>query len=263
MQMIRRRLVLTLTGGDAVASATPENRRLSPGSPFGWLWRKRRWFLRGWLLGPVVFLILFCSGYPTTGNSRAWACIALCWQYLIFFSYVLFERLFRFGFGYGLKPLRAIVTCFVGIGIGTLGIDWARTDMPPWQAREAIVLPKGRLRTEPPLIRRVDPVPELANAHPMPNYPSGLPVAPVVEAEKVPCGEEAHSVLMAVDLFIPLIDLGQEDLCVIRSDERPFDWRDELWPWRLARSVYEILGWLVISMTIVTLTGVIRRDVER
>lgn len=99
-------------------------------------------------------------------------------------------------------------------------------------------------------------------------------------AEASPCNLNVSSLLYAMDLFIPLIDLDQRRHCTIR-DRPPKGVRDDLrlaspdkkdpfgnaddpyFTWRLLKTIYNILGWIVSSLVILSLSGVLRRDLER
>ncbi|WP_299864233.1 hypothetical protein [uncultured Hoeflea sp.] len=68
-----------------------------------------------------------------------------------------------------------------------------------------------------------------------------------------PCGDQINVPLYAVDTFVPLIDLKQEMRC--RPDPK-------FWYWQMAKSVYTALGWIVTSMLILAVSGLIRRRSE-
>jgi hypothetical protein len=80
-------------------------------------------------------------------------------------------------------------------------------------------------------------------------------------AEPSPCNMDVNSFLYAADLFIPVLDLDQESKCGIRHDDshskKTYTW------WRVAKAFYELLGWIVTSLVILVLSGVLRRDLER
>lgn len=58
--------------------------------------------------------------------------------------------------------------------------------------------------------------------------------------------------LYALDLLVPLVDLGHDDLCSIKAD-RP--------AWKFAATVYRLLGWVVMSLTLLTFAGILRKEV--
>jgi len=61
--------------------------------------------------------------------------------------------------------------------------------------------------------------------------------------------------LYATDVFIPLIDLRQESRCSPSTEARA-SWL------RYGKALYAVLGWVVTSMTILCVTGVLRRRSE-
>jgi hypothetical protein len=83
-----------------------------------------------------------------------------------------------------------------------------------------------------------------------------------IHAQPTPCNRNVSSLLYALDVFLPLIDLDQERRCSVR-DADPATGHDAYFHWRLLKTVYELLGWVVTSLVILTFTGVLRRDLER
>lgn len=90
------------------------------------------------------------------------------------------------------------------------------------------------------------------------------PVQPLVRAgEEVPsaymnidlaCREHVQPWIYALDVFLPLIDLYQERQCEVGSDYPA---------WRWAKALYGIAGWVITSLTVLTVTGVLRRYPEK
>lgn len=170
----------------------------------------------------------------------------------------LVDAAFRIGFGNGLSPGRALATFAALLVIGTLGTHQARTgsllgSRVDWAALEngdrldpriALVLATGYSADRPDAAMR-SRAPREGEA---------------VFAAPAPCNLGVSSALYAIDTFIPVLDLDQESRCMIREEpgtgERYFGWR-------VAKAIYEILGWVVSSMLILTITGILRRDVER
>ena len=70
---------------------------------------------------------------------------------------------------------------------------------------------------------------------------------------ELPCGDAINPFLYAVDEFIPVLDLRQESRCSVASTAPG---------WQFASLAYAILGWIVTSLTILTLTGILRRYEE-
>jgi hypothetical protein len=74
--------------------------------------------------------------------------------------------------------------------------------------------------------------------------------------KEIRCGDQIEPALYAMDVFVPLLDLKQESKCTISAEHG-------VWPWRIAKSLYAILGWIVTSALILTVSGIVRRQVER
>lgn len=74
--------------------------------------------------------------------------------------------------------------------------------------------------------------------------------------KEIRCGDQIEPALYALDVFVPLLDLKQESKCTISAAQ-------SAWRWRVSKSAYAILGWIITSALILTMTGVIRRQAER
>jgi hypothetical protein len=60
--------------------------------------------------------------------------------------------------------------------------------------------------------------------------------------------------IYAFDVFLPVVDLRQE--CAYAFEPTHGNW------WRLIKSAYALIGWIVVSLTLLSLSGVLRRDIE-
>lgn len=92
-------------------------------------------------------------------------------------------------------------------------------------------------------------------------------------AQPAACGNLIDPLVYAADVMIPLLDLGQEKLCsvgpspafVASHAPRVFEFMGAHYAvgeWEAARffwSLYALLGWVVVSLTIATWSGVFRR----
>ncbi|HEX8625553.1 MAG TPA: hypothetical protein VF782_10800 [Allosphingosinicella sp.] len=255
-----------------------------------YVWRLlRQWNPKNWRLSPLRFLVLAVVGLaallvanyltarhfiPPHGTQTAWsiaialALVAVLWP--LFAGLV--QILFRYGFRYGLSAENALLTFAAFIVIGWLGVHYARNggfeSVTDWTTR------MGNQRLLDPrvaLVLQVD-----LDSEPAPDPPRPLPPPPppdprsagthlegrAVHAVASPCNLDVNSFLYAVDLFVPLVDLDQEQRCKIR-DALPADSHDTYLAWRWARALYEMLGWIVTSLGILTITGLLRRDIER
>ena len=71
-----------------------------------------------------------------------------------------------------------------------------------------------------------------------------------------PCGDLIDSALYALDVIVPILDLRQEIRCAISS-------KSEAWPWRIAKTLLAIVGGIVTAMAVLSVSGVLRRNIER
>jgi hypothetical protein len=183
------------------------------------------------------------------------ASVFLLWPFVA----SLFQMLFKFLFRYGLSAERALVVFSSCIAIGWIGVHFARhgrVDIAAaWSAETAgIGLPPGAV-----LVRDVADEPADAQAS---APPRSRIRAPATVAVPSPCDRDVSSLLYALDVFIPLVDLEQENRCKVRDAPRTSG-DDPYFIWRLGKALYELIGWLVTSLVILTISGVLRRDLER
>jgi len=82
--------------------------------------------------------------------------------------------------------------------------------------------------------------------------------------DRIRCGKSIRAPLYALDVFIPLVDLRQETRCeinVAKGSDRLLPGEVEVY--RYFKALYAFGGWLIISLAIVTFTGVLQnRDVQ-
>ncbi|MEL6725792.1 MAG: hypothetical protein AAFP24_12295, partial [Pseudomonadota bacterium] len=129
--------------------------------------------------------------------------------------------------------------------------------------------------------------------------------ASTLKATNIPCGSTIDHGLYALDMFIPLIEIDQDNRCMIRpfdstmskdgmrAPDLPYSeiWRPSadqiealscdplrqnfcrLWKpariilshpttWRVAQAIYVLLGWLIVSMSILTISAFVSRQAE-
>ena len=234
-----------------------------------WTWRSRRLALLAVATAVLWALAWWVALVPGHSKSLTIATIVIAgtlvaWPILV----ALFQMTFRFGFRYGLSVQSALGVFALFILIGWGGVYWARNG--GWQPVErwADQTRSGELKREIVLVLDVPYEPgELA---PTPSPPgatesrdAGIREANLAAyARPSACNLDVNSLLYAIDLFIPLIDLDQERRCTIR-DAPDGSNNDDYAGWRFAKAIYELLGWLVTSLVILTITGVLRRDLER
>jgi len=68
--------------------------------------------------------------------------------------------------------------------------------------------------------------------------------------------ETFFSAIYALDLFLPVVDLGQEKAWAVTTPV-PFGWG---WWLRVASFLYQIAGWVVISLGLAAVTGLVQRS---
>ena len=203
-----------------------------------------------------------------------WISFATAFSYLMWPAIVLLAQwFFRIGFRYGLSPGRALITFFSFVLMGWGAVDFARMG-PYWDrpmseirqqsggeldSRYVLVLNVPYEPTDPPG-GEVDPTNINPNNQ---SIPEGRRIrGRAVYAEPAPCDLGVHSLLYTIDMFVPLINLHQRELCVVR-DVPPKESHDPFLVWRLGFMLYELFGWIVSSLMILTLSGLMRRDIER
>lgn len=163
-------------------------------------------------------------------------------------------------FGYLRRPVNTVITLALWIAIGSVGVHTANS--------------RGQLV--------VDVVPTASGLEPA----KGRYATPVIEGrafDAVPCGSEINEVLYAADVFIPLIDLRQESRCTVgesslASVAAPLPDGAGWWArqaadirartvdsqtfWEVLKAVYSVLGWLILSLAILTFARIDRRVQE-
>lgn len=136
----------------------------------------------------------------------------------------VFDRAYRYCFEYGLRLRRSLITFIVSVLLGTIMIAYIND-------AQILVL------DETPVEMRQD---------------LGQPIDTTATQDPRICGDNINVFLYALDLFIPIIDLRQEIRCSVRSTE------EGSW-WKVALSMYALLGWCVTSLTVLTASGIMRR----
>lgn len=177
-------------------------------------------------------------------------------------------------FDYGLSIFRALLTILICLAIGAWGVNTVNNDKKFLVLNVDYSTPFVDGENQPYFVR-IKPAPEGTVSL----QPSEL--EQTQSAAKMECGKTIDPFIYALDVFISLVDLRQEILCNLRSAE-PFiekeknaEWslllkqttwderRDylldevlntnhpQMWVWLAA--AYTILGWVVISLTILTI----------
>lgn len=163
-------------------------------------------------------------------RRRPWLNLGLLIPRLL--AWLSFRGFWGGGFRWGLAPWRAAAVCVTCLAIGWGGVQAANSGEVP-----ALVLSSTLVATE-------------ADGSAV-----GVSVAEPSRPPRtdIPCEGAINPLTYAVDVFIPLIDLREESVCTVRSGE---------WGWSLLKALYALLGWLVISLTIFTWSGPMRRQTD-
>jgi hypothetical protein len=179
----------------------------------------------------------------------------------------VFWTFIKLGFNYGLSWARATLTFILCLLLGWVGVTELnqRGYLVQNTSAAATLLAKG------------------TNGELTAVFPRATRGA---DSEELKCGAAINGLLYAADVFIPLLDLRQEERCDIRSSQAreidPFrEWAAQrslwhklthsLWAifhapvlWaQFAKSAYAVLGWVVVSLTILTYSGMLRRWGEK
>lgn len=242
-------------------------------------WKSEYWTITASTLLMLLMAALWFASVQTgfiSDNEAEWfrsAMVILIVSFvLIFWPFfvALFQLTFRLGFRYGLSANFALLVFLICIVLGSTGVHWARNGGLQAVTNWTEQAPGGILRHEIALVLDVEyePVPDDGKPESGQVPSADLRAAGTrgrgraVYAQASPCNLNVSSPLYAVDVFIPLIDLDQERRCTVR-DALPGADHDRYFWWRFAKAMYELLGWVVTSLVILTFTGVLRRDLER
>ena len=162
-----------------------------------------------------------------------------------------FLSAYRWMFGYGLQWDRALVSFVFCIAFGVFGTHYAKTGHPFSLAPAK--LENGKPAAQVALVKTIEEKGAL-------NVLTRDAAISIDQHDQL-C--DVDSISFAVDAFIPLLDMNFAQQCQIRSDPPADDARDIYAGWRIGLLMYELLGWLVVSLTILTISGIIRRDVDK
>ena len=173
---------------------------------------------------------------------------------------------FRLGFRYGLSLFRPIVTIFIFILIGWWGTQYL--DKHGFMVVESIVVAQhvGQISQE------LDS-PYVINA----------PLAGAKQSSNVGCGTAIDYGVYALDIFVPLVELDQEERCMIRPFDSSHPRNDIPYSaifdssygmsagnivlknpttWRVLQTLYILFGWIIVSASLLTFSGFLQRQSE-
>lgn len=180
---------------------------------------------------------------------RIHRCVAVAW-----FARPIW-RLFDLCFDHGFSPLRSLTTMALLLFVGGLVVKFANS--PTWiHPHESVLV----LSTSTVNTLRVDMPLSAGSQERNPTAALAQPISPalVPSTDEIPCGSHIDPYLYAADLFVPALDLRQATLCEISSTPKA-----KMRFWRAGRAFYTILGWLVTSITVLSIPGYLRRRAEK
>jgi hypothetical protein len=174
-------------------------------------------------------------------------------------TYMLMKLGLEWPFQYGLFSRNAICVFVAWLLLGVWAFDYANYGHwrpVPIGAPSTSQAMQGRA---PLLVLDSNPVTTLVTSV------NGRSVPATERAEEgqravveLPCADQVEAVLYAIDVMLPLLELHQEGKCTISSDDTPV-----AAAWRIFKGFYSIVGAYIVSMTILTVSGVLRRAIER
>ncbi len=239
---------------------------------------------RGWfLLGGGVAAAGWLLARQDLDRWSWWVSAALILLLLSFLPQ-LANLTMRWGFGYLRRPIRAIFTLIVAFLVGWVGVSAANDDgmlvidLAPPSPVVGERVPGGVALTEQAASAR--PLGGAAVAQPHYVLDPVIGVAPVAGTQVVtlPCRQTINEALYALDVLIPLIDLRQESRCDVGRATVPANAAEEATAtatgaatpqifdpvtiWAMLKAFYAVLGWLFVSLAILTFVHVARARTE-
>ncbi len=235
------------------------------------------------ILPAVLIITYFVSGLLFSNQS---APASVFFIQVLFLSIVMWgirigrlivytaQIIYWIGFDYGLSIFRALLTILICLAIGAWGVNTVNNDKKFLVLNVDYATPFVDSANQPHFLR-IKPAPEATvSLH-------SSKLEQTQSAATMECGEAIDPFIYALDVFISLVDLRQEILCNLRSadptklEEKSAEWSElliqttwderrdylldkvlntnhpQMWVWLAA--AYTILGWVVISLTILTI----------
>jgi hypothetical protein len=189
--------------------------------------------------------------------------------------WIAFRVLFDYGFSIG----RAIATFAICVGMGWYAAHVADYGSSWFPYAGSVLI----INTEMPETRITEEGKEV-KIYSIEAEKSSTPYK-----DDVPCRGRVQPLLYALDVFIPVLDLRQQDACSIAPEDKRdkfkhvwnqqsglWNWLEgykyKLWNfglehkyliWHISQATYAILGWVLTPLTILTITGFLRRHLEK
>ncbi len=209
--------------------------------------QKRPRVLVASVLGIILLLALGLTGMWPAGTLAAVALVMLA--AITVFGPLIWHHVYDVLFAHGLYTRNAVATFLAFLLVGWVGVEIAnRNSLFGIVKFETLpqVLVQDISTVQNVLIRTGDANKPFSTGFLTVDSAAGIP-------GDLPCATNIQSFLYATDIFIPLIDLRQETRCSPRADAEA---------WQFAKALYAILGWIVTSLTVLTVSGVLRQRSE-
>ncbi len=197
-------------------------------------------------------------GSPST-MAAAGSTVAL----LVIFGIALYwgpwilRKLFGICFGYGLGMGRALATVVACILAGWVAVEAANRGALRTPEVPLLGIPEAKLwdfaAMPQALVLSQTPVLTMVRTSENGIEPRAVAASADAPGDEIACGNQINGFIYALDVFLPLVDLQQEAQC------QP---TQQAWGvgWRWGKAAYALLGWVVISLSIVMMTGFLRRQ---
>lgn len=168
-------------------------------------------------------------------------------------------------FGHGLFPWVGVWICFFILSCGAIAVDfvnyghvrWLPDSLGGWAKIEGPILVKKTENASVEEYGYMRWLPGDTGSFAQWGSPFLVRMAVSNNVEELRCGEEINAVLYALDVFVPLLDLKEEEKCVITQDT------DKSGFYRSLKACYSILGALLTSLLILAIPGLLRKRVEQ
>jgi len=150
-------------------------------------------------------------------------------------------------FNYGLSVVRTLSTFIILVLIGWGAAYVADHGLTRFHIKPVLVVEANAVNTVAvPVSKATGPE----------DITTGFPLANGVLIREIPCGNRIEPFTYAFTTFVPILDLHEEKVCEISQEAGAA-------PWRIGKFVYSLLGWIVSSVTLLTLPGFLRAKAEK
>jgi hypothetical protein len=214
---------------------------------------------------PAVLLFAWTDWYQKPFHFVVSTAIFIAIRLLAVFAHLVM----RFGFGYLRRPVNAVVTLILAFLLGWWGVGLAKSHNMFVVAAQPTAEVVGRFGIPEAESAKQAHAQVTATVHAM-----GSLRGEGRAVRDVPCSHEISVPLYALDVLIPIVDLGEAERCEIRrfatsAEPSPASMAPtELYAafpelllrshrfWWWMEAIYAILGWVLVSLAILTFAQV-------